>query len=165
MLVTGTKERVEAATVTSFEITTDYALVKTIVTHPKIYPRISDDGSPTPELWEPHPGCTYLLVRDNEMAVGVFAFVPHNVICVEIHTCLLPLVWGPKAAEIAPKMLTWVWKNTSWERIITNVPDNNRAALRFSKLAGLVEYGYNPNSFKKSGKLYGQTLLGVSRCH
>ena len=87
---------------------------------------------------------------------------PHNAICWEIHTCLLPNAWGERGRRAARLLPEWIWQHTPCRRIITNVPDNNRLALRFALAAGMTEIGVNAASFLKNGKLRDQTLLGIS---
>lgn len=155
----------------TFERTRDWELVKQIVTHPKVYPYISDDFSPKPEAWEPvkEEVVIYVLVRDGEELLGLWIFVPLNGVCMDVHTCLLPNAYGHKAVEAAKEMAVWLWENTACHRLVTEVPASNPLARRFAERAGMVEFGCNPRSFLKRGKLEDQYLLGMSRpeelCH
>ena len=145
-----------------FERTNDFELVATILNHPDIYPHITDDNSPavlSPTLNEL---TWYVAVRgDRDELLGLWLLVPQNSICWEVHTCL------PKAAhyrDIGRQALEWLWANApKVQRVVTAVPENNRAARIFAKRAGLIEYGCNPASFLKDGKLHDQILLGISR--
>jgi RimJ/RimL family protein N-acetyltransferase len=148
-----------------FERTHDMALAREILTHPRIYPHITDDGCPVAERFIPpdDPRVWYLLVRRNGQCVGLFALHPQNAICYEVHTCLLPCCWGPQAVELAVAAREWIWRNTPARRLVTNVPTYNQLALRFALKAGMALYGCNPASFLKNGKLYAQHMLGVSK--
>lgn len=134
------------------------------MTEPHVWPHISDDFSPPPDEFEPpeNDSITYLLVRLDGVPAGVFVFMPQNGVCWEVHTCLLPSLWGPGAAEAARQAARWVWRNSECRRIVTNVPAYNRLALRFAKAAGMTEYGRNPKSYMKNGILEDQILLGMS---
>lgn len=153
------------------ERTFDYALVKQIVTHPKIYPHIVDDHSPKADEWKPIDSdlVWYVMVQNgNGHAVGVFVLAPQNCVCYEFHTCLLPEIWGPLARKAARMMLAWMFANSPCQRIVTNVPEYNRIALRFGRNIGLKEFGVNPKSYLKGGVLYNQILMGISKedlCH
>lgn len=148
-----------------FERTSDYDLVKRIVTHPRVYPHVTDDFSLEASQWEParHEGIYYLLVKEDGELLGLFTVIPLNGICWEIHTTLLPQAWGPRAGEAARAVQRWLWEQTRCERLVTNVPEYNRLALRFARQAGLQQFGVNPASYRKDGKLYDQIMLGVSR--
>jgi RimJ/RimL family protein N-acetyltransferase len=148
-----------------FERTTDYKLVRSIMTHPKLYPWCTDDFSPAAEDYSPpeHEAVWYVLVKDAGELLGLFAFVPQNGICWELHTRLLPEAWGPRALEALRCVIAWLWENTSCRRLVTNVPTFNRLALRFGRAAGLVEFGRNELSFLKNGVAYDQVLLGATK--
>lgn len=149
----------------TFEPTVDVDEIKAIITHVALWPHVTDDFSPSREDYQPvmHPSVLYLIVRDHGVLQGLFFFHPINSILSEIHTCLLPHSWGNTARQIAREMLIWFWENSSCERLVTTVPDYNRLALVFAKAAGMVEYGRNPESYMKGGKLIDLILLGIGR--
>lgn len=148
-----------------FERSRDWPLIKAIVTHPAIYPYVGDDFAPDPDNWEPYQdeSIWYVLVKDGEEVLGLWAFIPHNQICWDVHTCLLPNARGSRARQAAQELAPWFWENTTCERVITEVPEYNRIALMFAKRAGMEVYGTNPKSFKKDGRLHDLILLGMSR--
>jgi hypothetical protein len=147
-----------------FKETRDWELIKRIVTRPTIYPFVSDDFSPTPELWEPidSPAAHYVLVCDDEI-LGLWAFYEHSPIVWNVHTCLLPAAYGERARRAAKEMAAWIWANTKCLRLITEVPETNRLALRFARAAGMTEYGFNPGAYMKNQQLCGVHLLGMSK--
>src|SRR5262245_35678219 len=149
----------------TFERTTDWETVKAIVTHPRVYPHVSDDGSPAAEQWEPiKDGLVwYVLVKDDGLILGLWVLVPENAICWKAHTCLLPAAYGAKARMAAAGLTAWIWGNTPCLRVITDVPDYNRLALKFAKEAGMEEYGVNARSYMKNKMLHDQILLGISK--
>lgn len=138
----------------------DLPLVRQIITAPSIWPYVSDDGSPRPEEYQPAPGFTYLLVNEGE---GVFLYHPHNFICWEVHTCLLPVCRGERATEAARASLAWVFANTNARKVITHVPRPNRLAYRFARRVGLTDEGTNRASFLKDGVVHDQHVLGITR--
>lgn len=148
------------------ERTQDVQLIRTIMTHPKLYPHLTDDFSPAPEDFQPveHDSYIYLLVRDGDDLLGLFFFHPHTVSIWEVHTCLLPGAWGERGKAAAISSREWIWENLPHcLRIITNVPTYNRLALRFAQTAGMEQFGKNPDSFVKSNKVYTLLMLGVTR--
>jgi RimJ/RimL family protein N-acetyltransferase len=135
------------------------------MTHPKLYEWCTDDSCPARESFQPvqHPGIWYVLAFDGDELLGLFCLAPQNGICWELHTRLLPASWGPLATAALEGLISWLWANTPCERLVTNVPDFNRLALKFARRAGLVEFGRNERSFKKHGKNHDQILFGVTK--
>lgn len=147
----------------SFERITDPILLKRIITDPKLWDRISDDYCPSRDDFQPNPNMLYVVVRDDQELLGLWAFHLHNAICWEVHTCLLPVAWGDRGRRAALEMAEWLWANTECLRLITNVPAFNRLAFKFAKAAGMEQYGVNKLSYMKQGKLRDQILLGLSK--
>jgi len=149
----------------TFERSFDYETIGNVMRHRRIYRHISDDFAPPLAEFRPveHPGIWYVLVRDNDELLGLWVFHPLNGICVEVHTCLLPCAWGERARRAAVEMIDWIWANTPWMRIVTNVPETNRLALYFAAAAGMKIYGVNHQSFLKGGELMDQVCLGISK--
>ena len=147
------------------ERTKDLELIKRIVTDKSIYPRVTDDSSPDAESWKPSKdeNMHYLLAKDGEELLGLFAVVPQNAVCWSVHTCLLPKSYGEKATLAAKELIRWVFTNVSCLRLITEVPAFNKIALRYAERAGMTKFGFNPDSYLKNGKLQGLTLLGISK--
>jgi len=139
------------------------------VTHPRIYPYISDDGSPAREDYQPIESDLfwYVVVHDLKAAgpelLGLWMFHPHNVVCWELHTCLLPVAWGDTGLEAMRGVIQWIWQNTPCRRIIGNCPTTNRLALHFAVKAGMKVYGVNEASYLKNGVLSDQVCLGISK--
>jgi len=149
----------------TFTRTHDWSLVKSIVTHPKIYGRVSDDFAAKPEDWQATDNefIWYILAEDEGKLLGLFIFIPENQICWGVHTCLLPESYGPKAHEAGRGIIQWIWEHTGCLRITTVVPEYNRLALKFAQDSGLVTYGINPHSYMKNGKLCDLIQLGISK--
>jgi len=141
----------------------DFELIGEIMRHPALYQ--ADDYGPAREHFQPRqdPEIRYVLVEDAGDVLGLFILAPQNTICWEIHTRLLPLSWGKRAAEAARGLIAWLWAETFVVRLVTSVPAPNRLAIRFAERAGLKRFGTNLASYQKDGTLYDQVLLGISR--
>jgi RimJ/RimL family protein N-acetyltransferase len=148
-----------------FERTFDEKTIKEIITHPRVWAGSTDDFSPDAQDFEPIIGANvwYVLARDGNELLGLWVLHPQNFICWEIHTCLLPTSWGPRGLQAAKELTDWIWINTPCRRVVTNVPDYNRLALRFAKEAGMEQFGINKKSLQKNGQLHDQIMLGVSK--
>lgn len=140
--------------------THDMELVRGILAHPAIWPHIHDDSVTEPGPID-HPGFFWMLV-DEEGPAGVFLLHAHNAVCFEVHTCLLPRIWGPKAKEAADLCLGWMVENTPCQKMITHVPEGNVLALRFARKVGFAHEGVNRKSFLKNGELLDQQVLGLT---
>lgn len=148
----------------TLERTRDMELVRQIVTHPSVYGRSSDDSAPPPDKFMPvdSEAVYWIVARDDGELLGAWMLHPHNMICYEIHTCLWPCAYGPRALIAADGVRKWIWNNTPCRRIITNVPEDNRIALRFALRAGMKVFGFNEKSIMKHGEVIGQVMLGIS---
>ena len=149
----------------TFERSEDWELIKKIVTHPRVYPAVSDDFSPPASEWEPikHQDAWYVIARDGEDVLGLWALFPDSRICWKVHTCLLPKSYGERARVAVRGFSAWVWANTPCLRVITDVPDYNRLAMNFALEAGLTEFGVNRKAYMKNGKLHDLVMLGISK--
>lgn len=144
---------------------TDLELITSAITHPRVWPRVSDDSSPLPEDFSPTLSETivYLGAFDADQFHGLFMLHAHNAICWEVHTCLSPSAWGKFSVLFAAACVEWVFEHTACQRLITNVPTGNALALRLAKSVGMQQFGVNPRSFLKCGVALDQIMLGISK--
>src|SRR5690242_12992534 len=155
----------------SFERTQDYELIKSIMTHPRTWSHIADDSAPPREEFEPiqNDGIWYVLAKDDGVILGVWVFIPDNVVCWKVHSCLLPGAWGHSGQRAANLLPDWIWNITKCMRVITVVTEDNRLALKYAKRADMEEFGVNERAFLKNGNLQNLIMLGISKpvglCH
>lgn len=142
----------------------DIELITEAMRNPRVWPSISDDSSPAPELFIPtmDDSITYLGMFERGEFRGIFMLHPHNHICWEVHTCLLPSVWG-RAHLFAAECIDWTFSETACQRLITNIPKGNVLARRLALSVGMREFGINPKSFLKNGIAIDQFMLGISK--
>ncbi len=141
--------------------TRDMEIVRAIMSNPAIFPHIHDDSVTECDPVD-HDGFHWMLVDDGEPA-GVFLVHAMNSICDQMHTCLLPRIWGTGAAWAAQLLLRWAFTETACQKMITAVPAYNRAALRFAKAGGMQQEGINRASFQRNGQLIDQIMLGITK--
>lgn len=149
----------------TFERSTDYQLIKTIITHPRIWEHATDDFGPKPEDWQPPQSelVWYVLAKDGAEVLGLFMLVQENAVCWKVHTCLLPTAWGKRARQAAREGAQWVFENSKCLRLITDVPEYNTLALRFAHMGGMTQFGVNPKSYQKNNILQDVYMLGISK--
>lgn len=151
------------ATQILFEPTTDTDIVKRIVTDPRVWRELSDDGDGDPADYEAkvHPQVVYVLAKDADKTLGLLIFSVHSRICWEVTIAVTSEGRG-RALEIAKAGIPWVFSKGCL-RIIGRVLKTNRLALRLNKRAGFRVYGVNPGSVMKNGKLEDLVLFGISK--
>jgi RimJ/RimL family protein N-acetyltransferase len=150
----------------TFERTTDYALIRNIITDPKVWPWVGDETCSDPLQFEANedPRIWYVLAKTEPgRLVGLFTLLPENSVCWELHVALLPESWGGLSHEAEEQFVPWVWAHTDCQRITGGVPTYNPHAKRCVDRMGLREFGFNLHSIRKYGKLWSRHMVGISR--
>jgi hypothetical protein len=147
------------------ERTQDGARIKVLATHPAIFKHVADDFFPDPSTWEVpmSPELVCLVGVDEEGDFGFGVFMPRTWTCYEGHLGFLPRSYGPKALEAFKQMLNWIWAWTNASRVIGEICQENRRAIKFAVRAGFSQYGVNPKSTLRGGVLKDTVCLGVTR--
>lgn len=153
-----------------FERTRDAALIKAILTHPRIWGRVIDDYTPPAEEWQPelHEQVWYVTAHDGDELLGLFEVYPLNHVCWESHVAFLPAAWGERARTATIEAMCWLMARTRCRRMVATIPVDNRLAIRFAQACGLKQYGRNPRSVRIGGELVDQLMFGISQeclCH
>jgi RimJ/RimL family protein N-acetyltransferase len=145
--------------------TADLDLVRSILTHPRIYPWAGDDSAPAAEGFQPNPDdrIWYVLVHDGVELLGLLVFLPHVSVCWEVHCALLPCAWGPRTAEALSGAFGWIWARTECRRVVAAVPAGNKLACRLAFRAGMDVEGVRPGSWLKRGRLEDLILFGIGK--
>ena len=145
--------------------TTDTELIKRAVTHPKVWARLEYDFSPSAEEFDPplDEHIWYISVFCRGEFLGIFALIERSPVLWEIHAALLPIAWGKPSRQIFPELLDWIWEHTTCHRLIADIPDFNRSALKYAEDVGMVRWGINEAAYQKDNKLYNIVMFGISR--
>jgi RimJ/RimL family protein N-acetyltransferase len=144
--------------------TYDYALVKRILTEPKVWAALGDDAKPARADFQPVESeeLIYLVAWEGGNPLGMFLLIQRNSVHAETHFAMLPAVWG-QSRDIGKAFLEWIWRNTSFERLTGNILERNRLAIAYAKSIGCQPYAVNLNSIRRGGKLQNEVLVGISR--
>jgi RimJ/RimL family protein N-acetyltransferase len=137
-------------------------IVREIMSHPAIWPHIHEDTITECNPID-HDGFHWMLALDAEGPCGVFLVHAINSVCYQMHTCLLPRIWGAEATKAAQELLKWAFIDTRCKKMTTAVPEYNRLALRFAKKGGMIQEGINMKSFLYNGVLINQIMLGITK--
>jgi len=147
---------------------TDANEVNRIMTHPDVYPKISDDGCPEAGDYDVTPllecDAIYCLgwMIDGIWA-GMWLFEPRNTITYEGHICILPGFRGAAAVRATEDAFRWMFRNTACRKVVALIPEGNKPAIAFAMLAGMRKEGLVKRSFLKGGKVVDQQLLGIEK--
>ena len=147
------------------ERTLDYGLIRTIMTHPAVYPHISDDFGAAPENFWPmeSPALFHLLVWDGEELLGLFITHSINPLLWEVHHCLLPNARGRRAREAGKAYLAWLWENTQAATVFGLTPANNTLALRYARGLGFTEIGRLTGCYLQRSERHDLLIFGRHR--
>ena len=140
------------------ERTEDVDFIRSVITHPRIWPWVSEDGQ-QPEDYEPliHPLVHYLRSGDD----GVVEFRAMGVAIYQGHVAMLP---GVRSDDFARAAVQWMWDNTSAQKLYCQVPARNRHAVAYVRRAGFAPEGRLTDAYLKNGKLHDLIVMGVSKC-
>ena len=122
----------------------DPKIIKDTITNPKLWLWVAEASSPAPEDLEPVMEVSireHVGVWVDAQYYGLFAldFCSTNII--KIHTCLLPSAWG-NSSFFAKGILRHIWETyPKVTQVVTEIPSNNRLALRLALTAGMQQYG------------------------
>ena len=150
-----------------FERTRDFALIKRIVTTPRIWKDVVDDYSPSPRRYQPSESedIWSILIRDQGEIVGLFVFEMRSATVYEIHGFVLPEQWlKGKATAAAAGSIEYMFTHSPCRRVVAHVPIfEHRTRLRFPPQYGMTAFGIDRQSFSKGGKLYDRMCFGISK--
>lgn len=152
----------------TFHLTTDVALIRSLLTEPRVYRRMVNDAAPSAErfgeLVGNHPGMRYVVAEDSGTMLGLFvvqADLDYDA-GADIHFCFVPEAWG-RSVDVAQGFLKWLWSETHFQMAIGRIPEYNRLALKLAKQVGFVPYGCEVDAVTKHGKLYDLICTRIQR--
>lgn len=142
------------------ERTEDVAFIRSVITHPRVWPWVSEDGQ-RPEDYQPliSPLVHYLRLGD----AGVVSFYARGAVMFEGHVAMLPKV---RSDEFVRAAIAWMWENTPAQKLICKIPAPNRHAIWYAMRAGFRVEGRITNAFLKNSALHDLVVLGKDKpCH
>ena len=148
------------------EETRDVSVIRAVMTHPRLWPWLSHDFSPSAaEFWPScTPGVHYLEARsDQGELLGLCIAHALNPVCWEVDHAILPHAWGATAIAIGRALGHWVWDNTDAQTVVGMTPSDNRLACRYAQTLGMVETGRIPKAFQRRGLLHDLVIFTQHR--
>ena len=135
--------------------------IKSVITHPDIYPRLIDDFSPKAYDWRPARNRIYIK-GETDRIFGIVSAVPKSTIVYNVHINVIPEYRKDFAEEFAHRAIQWIWDNTEAKKLVAEIPEYHQNVVNFAQNVGFQIEGINLNSIQKDGKLYNQIYLGLS---
>lgn len=135
--------------------TEDTDKIKSVLCDEWIYDRISEDGTPSAEEYEPTTNAVYL--TDDDLS-GVMIFHPINGATFETHIQMLD---KSKAMEFCQSCIEWIWNNSEAIKIVAQIPEIYPDVCRFAEKSGFEKEGVNRASYLKGGKVHSQIYYGL----
>lgn len=144
-----------------FERTRNLKLIASIMTHPDLWPWLSDDFYPAPENFLPieSEAIFHLMAFDGDEPLGLYITHPINTLLWEVHHALLPKAWGPRALEIGRAFEAWMWLNTDALKLVGFTPACNKLALRYAKQLGMQEVARVAKCYQRRFELHDIVIL------
>jgi RimJ/RimL family protein N-acetyltransferase len=138
----------------------DNEVINNILTDDNVWLGITEWGTPKAKIdFLISPNIRFMLVSDDEKQVGMFVLRHVSSLCVELHSAFIHKGYS-KRSFLA--LAVWLLKYTTYEHIITFVPEHNKIAYNAAIKSGFKEEGFIPNSFRWEGNVpEGQYILGV----
>ncbi len=143
--------------------TSDPALIRKMLTHPKVFRWLFEDGA-DPEDFSPaiSPLIWYLVAMVDGKPVGMFVFEPRTSVQYLVTLAIWPDRW-PLAVPAFKLAIQYAFDNIGAESIIGEIPADNPHAPRLAKNAGFSVYGLARKAFRRRGELQDVRILGVSK--
>ena len=140
----------------------DYKAIRDVLTHPEIYPLVTDDRSP--EVYDFHPpeneNIIYLIAEVDGETAGVIVYIPEASVVLDSHIAILPK-YRMYSTAIGRMAIAWAFDNTKAVKIEGRIPKCNRKTYKFAKKIGFKSEGVSKLSYLKGGKLFDRYLVGI----
>lgn len=106
----------------------------------------------------------WLKVHQNHQIIGLYRFHRMTSICLQVHAHILPKFRKKYSLHSAKLALAWVIKDVvGLQKIIAYCPEKYKNVYAFLKKFGFEDEGFNRESWRVGGKIYGQYLLGLTK--
>jgi len=148
------------------EPTKDSQLIKTVLSDPELWERISEDGQ-KPEhmkisVFDPH--YWFRVMIDNEVAALVL-FTQKGLHTINIHINVLKKYRKKYAKPIGKEIIRFFAEDApkAWQKMNAEIPVIFHDVYQFSLNCGLTQEGINRSSTLKNGEMMNQYYLGITR--
>lgn len=146
------------------ELTQDVDVIKSILTHPSIYPVISSDLAPKPEDYTPDTkGKVIMVGMVDDVPMALMILYPCNDVTAWCHVQVLPEYRKEHAYEFGIEAIAYAWDLLGVLKIVAQIPAIYPNVIAFAEKCGFTQEGVNKNSHLKDGKLVDCVYMGIAR--
>lgn len=145
-------------------VTDDLDLATQLMTHPAIWPDLTNDDAPSLDEFRA-PGCFLYLVALDPEPIGLFGLRALDTETVSMHVAILPSHRGAGTNRAVHMALSWIWANSAAERVVVRFEEWNVKARAAAKRAGFRECGREIGAVRKRGRLVDLIEMEMRRCH
>lgn len=143
--------------------TYDPQTVREIMIEPSMWATIAEDGQDPGEYSPDMKGTCWLVMRDGDELIALYALDQVNGVMLEIHAQVLHQHRKEYSGATGKAVLQWIVENTDVAKIIAWVPEIYPNVRDFTVSQGFQIEGTNRKSYLKNGELHDQWLLGITR--
>ena len=144
--------------------TFDIELIKSIVTRDDVWATVAEDGQVKSEYMPDVNDECWLLMTDENTAIGLYNIHAHNAVTIEIHAHVLPEHRKQHSKETGRAALEWIYFNSpEYKKVIAQIPFIYKNVKNFTCGFGFKEEGVNRLSYLKNDVIVDQWLLGITR--
>ena len=140
------------------KICKDKELIKSILTYPKVYPWVKDDG--VVNLDNIVTNNLYYLWLVNEAQNGLVLLERFNSTTCSAHISVLPELWG-RARSFVKDVIAWGFENTLYYKVVCFIPENNRCSLRLVQDLGFKKEGRLKKSILQDWTFYDEIIYSL----
>lgn len=152
----------------TFEFSTDYDLIRSILVNERAYRRMVNDSAPKrcDLRVGPVAGLQYVIARDGlnaPAALFILASAGYEPGVAECHFTFVPAFGGWRATLISGEFLQWLWREMPLMMLVGPVPSYNPAAARLAQAVGFRESAVQPNAGKRNGASFDLRVMTIER--
>lgn len=133
-------------------ITEDRAYATAVMTHPAIWPALTNDLAPPLPEFEAPEGFVYFVPVEDGRPAGLFGVRVAEIGVISLHVAMLPEFRGTGTRRAGQAMLDWIWTNTPAERVVVRLEARNVLARAAAVRAGFVQCDQWTDTITKAGE-------------
>ena len=145
--------------------TFDLAEIWTVLGSNGIFETVFEDGVTNVTDYRPDVTAeVWVRVHQDNQTIALYRFNRISTICLQAHAHVLLAFRKKYSLESAKLALNWLYENIEGiHKVIAHCPENYHNVYKFLKKFGFKDEGYNRESWKVGGEIYGQYLLGLTK--
>lgn len=143
------------------ERTYDTDVIRSVLTDPEIFARISESGLTDKHIVLDTQKEAWLTMSD-EGLIGAICLTPLNSVCVDIHVHILEDFRDDYAMASMIETFKF-FMGTDYEKITASIPECHADVCGFALKVGFKEEGLNRASYRRDGEIISQRLFGITR--